>query len=52
MTCILSDDLDRGAQAVYSDAMEARFRFEIDVTMEHTDTIRDYQSWHQYFTVD
>ena len=27
MVHMLSDELDRGAQAVYPDAMEARFRF-------------------------
>lgn len=49
---ILSDELDRGAQVVYLDAMEARFRFQTDVMAEHTNTIRDYQSWRQYVNVD
>ena len=49
---IISDELDRGAQAVYPNAMEARFRFQKDVTVEHTDIIGDYQSWHQYVTID
>jgi len=52
MIHILSDELDRGAQAVYSDAMEARFKFQMDVIVEHVDTIKDYQSWHQYVIVD
>ena len=37
---------------MYLDAMEARFKFQMDVTTEHTDTLKDYQSWHQYVTVD
>ena len=52
MMHILLDELDRGSQAVYLDAMEARFRFQTDVMAEHTDTIRDYQSWRQYVNVD
>jgi len=52
MMRMLSDELDRGAQVVYPDAMEVRSWFQTDVTVEHTDTIRDYQSWHQYVTVD
>ena len=52
MMCMLTDKLDRGAQAVYPDAMEARFRLQTDVTAEHTDTLKYYQSWHQYVTVD
>jgi len=52
MMCMLSDKLDRGAQAVYLDAMKARVGFQTDVTVEHTDTIKDYRSWHQYVTVD
>lgn len=52
MMCMLSDELDGGARAVYPDAMEARFMFQIDFTAKHTDTIKDYQSWHQYVIVD
>ena len=52
MMHMLSDELDRGAQVVYPDAMEARLRFQTDVTAEHMDTIRCYQSWHQYVIVD
>lgn len=48
---MLIDDLDKGARAVYLDAMEARFRFQMDVTTEHTDTLKDYQCWHQYVIV-
>lgn len=49
---MLSDKLDRGAWAVYLDAMEARVKFQKDVTLEHIDTIKDYRSWHQYVTID
>jgi len=52
MMHILLDELDIGAQAMYLDVMEARFRFQTDVTVEHRDTIKDYQSWHQYVTID
>jgi len=36
---------------VYPDVMEARVRFQMDVNAEHTDTIKDYRSWHQYVTI-
>jgi len=49
---MILDELNRGAQEVYLNAMEARVRFQTDVTVEHTDTIKDYQYWHQYVTVD
>lgn len=52
MMCMLIDDLEKGARVVYPNAMEVRFRFHIDVTAEHMDTLKDYQSWHQYVTVD
>ena len=52
MMCMLLDELDEGARAVYPNVMEARFRFETDFTMEHMDTIKDYRSWHQYVIVD
>ena len=42
MICILLEKLDRGARAVYRDAMEARVKFQIDVTAEHTNAIKDY----------
>ena len=38
MMHMLLDKLDRGARAVYLDAMEARFRFQKDVTLDYTDT--------------
>ena len=50
--CMLSYDLDRGARAVYPDAMEARVSFQKDVTIEYTDTITDYQACHQFANVD
>ena len=37
---------------MYPDAMEARVHFQKDVTLEYTDTIVDYQAWHQFATVD
>lgn len=52
MMHILSDELTRGPWAVFPDAMEARVRFQTDATAEHTGTINDYWSWHQYVTVD
>ena len=52
MMCMLSDELDKGARVVYVDAIEARVRFQIYVTVEHKDTIKDYQYWHHYATVD
>lgn len=52
MMHMLSNELDRGARAVYPDAMEAKVRFQTNVTVEHTDTIKDYISWHQYVTID
>jgi len=52
MMCMLLDELDKGTQALYLDAMEARFKFETDVTVEHTNTTKDYQYWHQYVVVD
>ena len=52
MMHILLDELDKGAREVYLDAMEARVRFQTDVTAEHTETIKDYRSWHQYVIVD
>lgn len=52
MMRMLLDELDRGAQEVYPDSMAARVRFQTNVTAKHTDTIKDYSSWHQYVTVD
>ena len=52
MMHMLSYELARGARVVYLDAMEARVRFQTDVTTEHMDTIRDYRAWHQYVIVD
>jgi len=52
MMHILSDELDREAWVVYLDAMEARFKFQMDVTVECMNTIKDYQYWNQYVTFD
>jgi len=52
MMHMLIDELDRGAKIVYLDATEARLRFQKDVTTEYTDTIMDYQAWHQFTTID
>ena len=52
MMHMLLKELDRGARAVYPNAMEARVRFQTDVTAEHTNTIKDYRSWQQYVTID
>ena len=43
MMCILSNESDREAKSVYLDAMEARVHFQHDVTIEHANTITDYQ---------
>ena len=37
---------------MYSDAMEVKVRFQMDVIVEHMDTIKDYRAWHQYVIVD
>jgi len=52
MMCMLSEELDIGARAVYPDAMEARVKFYKDVTLEYMDTIADYRSWHSCTTID
>jgi len=52
MMHMLPNELDRGARAVYPDAIGANVGFQSDVTVEHMDTIRDYKAWHQYVTVD
>ena len=52
MKHMLADELDRGAISVYPDATEARVLFQQDVTIEHANTIMDYQAWHQFATVD
>lgn len=49
---MLLDELDRGARAVYPDSMKERVRFQKDVTTKYTDTIADYQVWHQFTTID
>ena len=41
MMHMLSDELDRGAISMYSDATEARVHFQKDVTFECVNTIRD-----------
>lgn len=52
MMRILSDELDKGARVVYLDVVETRVSFQKDVTLEQTNTIMDYQSWHQYATAN
>ena len=52
MMHMLSDELDIGAILVYPDAMEARVRFQWDVTFERTDTITDDQASHQFSTIN
>jgi len=52
MMCMLSNELDREAKVVYLDVTKARVRFQKDVTTEYTDTIVDYQIWHQLTTID
>jgi len=52
MMNMVTDELDRGAWAMYLDAMEVSFRFQTDVTSKHMETMKDYQSWHQYVIVD
>ena len=42
MIHMLSDDLDKGAQAVYQDGMEAIVCFHKDVMLKYRDTIIDY----------
>jgi len=43
MMHMLSDELDRGAISMYSDATEARVHFQKDVTFECVNTIKDNQ---------
>ena len=52
MMRMLTTELDRGAKSMYSDATEARVRFQQDVTIEHTDTITDDQAWNRFAIVD
>ena len=52
MMHMLSDELDRGTRVVYLNAMDARVRFQKDVTLEYIDTIMDYWAWHQFATID
>ncbi len=51
MMHMLSDELERGAKLEYPDAMKARVWFKKDVTIEHADTIIDYQAWNQFTIV-
>ena len=44
MLRMLSDELDRGARAMYPNSMEVKVNFQMDVTTEHMDTIRDYRA--------
>lgn len=48
MMCMLLDELDKGARVVYSNATEGKIHFQEDVTVDYTDTIMDYRSWHQF----
>lgn len=52
MMCMLSKELERGVKLVYLDSMEERVRFHKDVTIEHTDTIINYQAWHHFAIID
>lgn len=52
LMCMLADKLDRGARSMYMDATEARVLFQQDVTIEHADTITDYQASHQFANID
>lgn len=52
MMCMLIDELDRDAKIVYPDATKERVHFHQNVTIEHTDTITDYQAWHHFATID
>ena len=45
MMHMLLDELDRGAKLVYLDATKTRVHFQQDVTIEHVDTITNYQAW-------
>lgn len=49
---ILLDESDKGAKAVYPDAIEGRIHFQKDVTTKYTDTIMDYRAWYLFFTID
>lgn len=42
MMCMLLDELDKGARAVYLDAIEERVCFQKYVTIEYTYTITNY----------
>lgn len=42
MMHMLSNDLERGARALYPDSMKERVHFEKDVTLEYTYTIENY----------
>jgi len=52
MMHMLLDELDRGARVVYLDAMEVGVGFQKYVTKGYTNTIVDYQAWHQFTTVN
>lgn len=52
MMRMLSDELHRGVKSVYPDATETRVRFQKDFTTNYMDTIIDYQSWHQFATIN
>lgn len=52
MMRMLSDELDIGAKSIYLDATEARVHFQKYVTIEYIGTIADYQSCHQFATID
>jgi len=46
MVCMLSDELDRGARAVYPDTTEVRVFFQQHSTIERMDTITGDQAWY------
>jgi len=46
MMHILSNELDRGAQVVYPEAMDARVRSLKYISLEYMDTITHYRAWH------
>ena len=52
MMNMLLDELDRGDKSMYSDSMEARVHSQQDVTIEHADTIMNYQASHRFATID
>jgi len=50
--CMLQEEFDQGSKSVYLEEMEARVHFQKDIIKEYSDTIADYQTWHQFVTED